>query len=622
MKSPSETSEGVMTTYNGAWSEWNPLDTSNNVQSNKVYLASRITEIELKGVVKTRYLDFTTGESMEPDSISEYANGASYTTSGLTPIPEGYRLKEQTGDSPSGTINKASYTVNYIYELMVPKLTSSNVELSAPTKIDKRSDAVDYNVVYNAVVTDYIGDTKVNLTMNLPYEIDTTKSSLDGGKYNSSNKTITWNHTNTSTEYGDNNISYTHNISIVYKNIPIINTTLESSVDSLISFADISMNNTALSSVNIDEKYKVISKYIDIKDNSDIIDPIIDYYLGGASYTTEAKELEGYELQLPLPENQNATVNAEEITVYYKYRKIIPAITNDLVDNSYTKSINNRTNAVTYSFDYKLSVTDFIGTSTNEIVMQLPYEIDVTKSSIDDAEYNSEAKTLKWTKNLDTSSYVETSMNVSHTVSLVFINVPVSPNKFSTTITSSFKNTVLEKTINNTYETTVNEKYKVITKYVNTADGSNVVDPLEEYYLGGETYTTTPKNIDGYELISEPTNKTGKVESEEIEVVYTYRLLVHTITNNKLNDSYTESITKRNDPITYSIEYEVSTKDYKGTSTMTIVDSLPYEIDVSKSSLDGGTYDSINKTITWNDTITTNTYVETSKTYSHTINIV
>jgi hypothetical protein len=39
--------------------------------------------------------------------------------------------------------------------------------------------------------------------------------------------------------------------------------------------------------------------------------------------------------------------------------------------------------------------------------------------------------------------------------------------------------------------------------------------------------------------------------------------------------------------------------DYIGDGTITIVDTLPYEIDVDNSNLNGGTYDATNKTITW-----------------------
>src|SRR5699024_11882295 len=51
------------------------------------------------------------------------------------------------------------------------------------------------------------------------------------------------------------------------------------------------------------------------------------------------------------------------------------------------------------------------------------------------------------------------------------------------------------------------------------------------------------------------------------------------------------------------IKYNATIKDYIGESLVTIVDHLPYSIDVEKSELDGGTYDSVSNTITWTENI-------------------
>ena len=64
---------------------------------------------------------------------------------------------------------------------------------------------------------------------------------------------------------------------------------------------------------------------------------------------------------------------------------------------------------------------------------------------------------------------------------------------------------------------------------------------------------------------------------------------------NKTGDEFISSI---NSPFEYEINYNVTINDYIGEATTTIVDSLPYEIDETKSNLDGGIYNKENNTIT------------------------
>ena len=60
-------------------------------------------------------------------------------------------------------------------------------------------------------------------------------------------------------------------------------------------------------------------------------------------------------------------------------------------------------------------------------------------------------------------------------------------------------------------------------------------------------------------------------------------------------------LTTEDGEVTYKISYRIGARDYKGKVTANIVDTLPYDIDVSKSDFGGGTYDSRSKTITWNE---------------------
>lgn len=65
----------------------------------------------------------------------------------------------------------------------------------------------------------------------------------------------------------------------------------------------------------------------------------------------------------------------------------------------------------------------------------------------------------------------------------------------------------------------------------------------------------------------------------------------------------TSLITKKDQPLTYTIKYNSTLDNYEGDAKIEIIDELPYKIDVSKSNLEGGVYDEEAKTITWTEEI-------------------
>ena len=93
----------------------------------------------------------------------------------------------------------------------------------------------------------------------------------------------------------------------------------------------------------------------------------------------------------------------------------------------------------------------------------------------------------------------------------------------------------------------------------------------------------------------------GPVSDIKIEVCRITSTIDKTATSNAVNESTGNPvITKFRGAIEYTINYNVTVEFYQGKVTVSIVDQLPEEIDVNKSELDGGTYNSQDKTITWN----------------------
>ena len=86
------------------------------------------------------------------------------------------------------------------------------------------------------------------------------------------------------------------------------------------------------------------------------------------------------------------------------------------------------------------------------------------------------------------------------------------------------------------------------------------------------------------------------------EVTYEYKLVDPTVRNG-VGKTATIEITSKDDEITYNIAYRATIENYIGKAQVTIVDTLPYKIDVAKSSLNGGTYDEESQTITWTELV-------------------
>ena len=121
----------------------------------------------------------------------------------------------------------------------------------------------------------------------------------------------------------------------------------------------------------------------------------------------------------------------------------------------------------------------------------------------------------------------------------------------------------------------------------------------------GDSYTTQvasdiPQN---YEVVNTPSNASGNMVASQTVVTYYYRLKTPNITSQNITKTGTDRITVANQEMIYTVTYTSEVIDYIGTAEVTIVDTLPYEIDEAKSDLAGGTYDSASKTITWKENV-------------------
>ena len=172
-------------------------------------------------------------------------------------------------------------------------------------------------------------------------------------------------------------------------------------------------------------------------------------------------------------------------------------------------------------------------------------------------------------------------------------------------ISGSPSGTLTENETVVTYYYRIKDSAGVIVHHIDTDSkeqiAPDVMIPLDGIGKYGDSYTTEvsseiPAN---YEYVTRTDNWEGTMVDTLTEVTYEYRLVDPNITNQNISKTATSSIDTPKAEIEYGITYTTNIENYIGKAQVTIVDTLPYKIDVAKSSLNGGTYDEENQTITW-----------------------
>ena len=193
--------------------------------------------------------------------------------------------------------------------------------------------------------------------------------------------------------------------------------------------------------------------------------------------------------------------------------------------------------------------------------------------------------------------------------------------KFGTTITE-YENKVkegyqLEKVEGIPLTIGINEQNNIIKVYytirkdlyytVHYYEENSTIKAAPDKEVGGNTYhsviTESPIDIEGYTKVSnDPQNIT--IQVDESQNVITFYYIKHAqIPQNQLIKTGPDVITKENEILEYTITYTGVISGYKGNATITLVDNLPYQIDSNTAELDGGIYNSAEKTITWVETL-------------------
>lgn len=198
-------------------------------------------EVQRSSVIVHHYIDGT-DKKLAEDTIIEGNDGDLYKAQPSTEIPPMYEVVEEKFPQNAVGIIEASTTKEVIYYYKLKE--ESEIDKQGPLQINSLTKEINYGINYKAAIKDYIGNVKITIVDNLPYEIDEEKSNISNGIYNKDNLTITWTgtyKTTTDTLTWDNpssaqnedvevlengNILINKDISLVYLNLPTENETI------------------------------------------------------------------------------------------------------------------------------------------------------------------------------------------------------------------------------------------------------------------------------------------------------------------------------------------------------------------------------------------------------------
>lgn len=576
--------------------------------------------IAIKGNVEVYY--YEKGTSLELSSKTTLYEedalvGTTYQTEPKT-IP-GYNLVSNSGNT-TGEIKEGIIKVIYYYERRPATPENPVLTKTGTTSITQTTEKVKYNISYEATITNYKGNVKVEIVDYLPFAIK-EDSELAGGVYDESTKTIRWTILDETDVTPDKvfNLNVNYDLELSYIGIPASGTSFKNKVNVIITDGTDEEEDTPVEHETIiNVKGSVITKHVDDKTGEEISGVTNTTTTGkvGSAYETSPVDIPGYKLKVT-PENKIGTYKeGSPIIVTYRYEKLAVKITNEQNNkDSTTTLITSKNQTVDYTLIYSGSI-EYRGTVNVILVDKLDYKIDVKNSNLAGGKYDEATNTITWTTEYkDLNTYLSGKpyeFTITKSISLKYIGIP--SNGLVKNTLSSYVVTEESKTPELTADKTIKTEIKgsLIVEYV-YRDEKNIETTLDSstnnnLYVD-DTYTASAKHFNGYVLSVTPANATGIIKEEPTRVKYIYTRIPAEVEENEVDkESDNEVINNVNDAFDYTIKYNTTIREYNGEATITIVDKLSHPIDAEKSTLNGGLYDPENLTITWTKKYDVDTY--------------
>ena len=267
------------------------------------------------------YYDGTTNSICDDVIDTNKHHTDPYTTSACTTIPNNYELKNVVGTT-NGTINSDSTIVTYYYQKKNSTLTNTITKTGDDT-VTVYGNKVKYKVKVTGTITDYIGNGTLTIVDTLPFHINSSTSTLDGGTYNNNNKTIIWTipiNNIDSFNSQNNTINIEKNIEVSYSDLNPKDRSMINRVNSSIVLDNNTDSKETEKTTSIAIKGNIKVRYLD-ENNNELITDINKEELVGTVFTAEAKEFTGYVLK-ERPENESVEYTVEDQELIYKYEHI------------------------------------------------------------------------------------------------------------------------------------------------------------------------------------------------------------------------------------------------------------------------------------------------------------
>ena len=376
----------------------------------------------------------------------------------------------------------------------------------------------------------------------------------------------------------------------------------------------------------------------------------IENLQGNASTEVSFEVTVNYDAQDSKVISNVASIDGEETnTVETPYDK--PEIKEEsTIEKTGTEKVTSTEDEISYKITYTASIKDFVGEGKVTLVDYLPYEIDIENQYLDGGFYDAKAKTITWEQDLgaiDTYTNGDKTITLEKEITVKYLYGEagetlegIIPNRVEGTLQltqpdsekPSEDKVVLEDKKEDTFETEVQIPTYIIahhyienstTKVPSKVYGEVVEDETQEGFVGQEYTTSASNNVqENYQVVSNSGNTTGTMTRTPIEVIYYYRIQPGDITENTITKDGTDKIINKDDKVSYTITYNGQITNYVGNAKVEIIDYLPFAIDERASNLNGGIYDSLTKTIRWEEDLgRVNTYAEGAKEISLSKNI-
>ena len=464
---------------------------------------------------------------MEEKIISGYV-GDPYEVTMPDNIANEYTYLETRGDT-KGTFVEGGAEVIIYYVLKDTNVVTNEVTKTGTTIIEDESDIVSYKITYTSEIKTYKGKATLTLVDNLPYEIDESQSDLDGGTYDKESKTITWTvdlgdiDTFESGEDVTKEISVEKNITIKYINIDTSKDKLTNNVVSTLNLVDQDkqIKDGDDFDTTVSMQGEVVVKYVDKYTNEEISDEVRSTGKIGTNFdiSNSKKDIDGYTL-IEEPAEKTGTYTKDTQTKIYYYAKntsvhvtYIDKLTNKEIASDETiegyeklhyqtekKVINN------YSFVEDSGNTE--GEMTRDVIEVKYYYIkmatvrvqyvnkinnekiadDVIIEGHENEEYKTEQKDIEGYKFVEVKGDTEGLMDPDNEIVVTYYYV---------------------------------KPAKVIVKYLEKETEKELSEEETIDGYEGDEYETSAKEIEYYDLLEEPENKSGEMK-DTIYVTYYY----------------------------------------------------------------------------------------------------